>query len=183
MQNKSTEVGEHEMKELIAHIRRELLRLRDLKDEYLRRLECLPEGKLKVDEKNGKKYYYHLLEGKTTYIGRKQSGLVERLQERRFAEDLDAAEEVCVYAKLPRGFQIPTPVGGYAPDWAIAFKAGAVKHVFFVAETKGSMSSLQLRGVEQAKIECARKLFSEMSDGDVRYDAVDSYESLLNLVR
>ena len=69
MQNKSTEVGEHEMKELIAHIRRELLRLRDLKDEYLRRLECLPEGKLKVDEKNGKKYYYHLLEGKTTAAG------------------------------------------------------------------------------------------------------------------
>ncbi len=110
-------------------------------------------------------------------------GSAERSVERRFAEDLDAAEEVCVYAKLPRGFQIPTPVGAYAPDWAIAFKAGSVKHVFFVAETKGSMSSLQLRGVEQAKIECARKLFNEMSDGDVRYDAVDSYESLFELVR
>ena len=110
-------------------------------------------------------------------------GSAERSVERRFAEDLDAAEEVCVYAKLPRGFQIPTPVGAYAPDWAIAFKAGSVKHVFFVAETKGSMSSLQLRGVEQAKIECARKLFNEMSDGDVSYDAVDSYESLFELVR
>lgn len=110
-------------------------------------------------------------------------GSAERSVERRFAEDLDAAEEVCVYAKLPRGFQIPTPVGGYAPDWAIAFKAGSVKHVFFVAETKGSMSSLQLRGVEQAKIECARKLFNEMSGRDVRYDAVDSYESLFELVR
>ncbi len=91
------------MKELIAHIRRELLRLRELKDEYLRRLECLPEGKLKVDEKNGKKYYYHLLEGKATYIGRKQSGLVERLQERRFAEEMlktAVDDEACLLRTL-----------------------------------------------------------------------------------
>ncbi len=110
-------------------------------------------------------------------------GAAERSVERRFAEELDAADEVVVYAKLPRSFQIPTPVGGYAPDWAIAFKRDAVKHVFFIAETKGSMESMQLRGVEQAKIACARKLFNEMSDTDVRYDAVDSYEKLLELVR
>lgn len=91
------------MKELIAHIRRELLILRELKDEYLRKLECLPEGKLKVDEKNGKKYYYHLLEGKATYIGRKQSDLVERLQERRFAEEMlktAGDDEVCLLRTL-----------------------------------------------------------------------------------
>lgn len=110
-------------------------------------------------------------------------GMAERSVERRFAEDLDAADEVVVYAKLPRSFQIPTPVGNYAPDWAIAFKRDAVKHVFFVAETKGSMSSMQLRGVEEAKIECARKLFDEMADTDVRYDVVDSYEKLLAAVR
>lgn len=110
-------------------------------------------------------------------------GAAELSVERRFAEELDAADEVVVYAKLPRSFQIPTPVGGYAPDWAIAFKRDAVKHVFFIAETKGSMESMQLRGVEQAKIACARKLFNEMSDTDVRYDAVDSYEKLLELVR
>ena len=123
---------------------------------------------------------YHAKKNVQDYVF--PDGSAERSVERRFAEDLDAAEEVCVYAKLPRGFQIPTPVGGYAPDWAIAFKAGSVKHVFFVAETKGSMSSLQLRGVEKAKIECARKLFNEMSDGGVCYDAVDSYESLLSIV-
>lgn len=110
-------------------------------------------------------------------------GIAERSVERRFAEDLDTAAEVCVYAKLPRSFQIPTPVGNYAPDWAIAFNKGTVKHVFFIAETKGSMSSMQLRGVERAKIACARKLFNEMSDGDVRYEAVDSYGSLLDIVR
>ena len=102
--------------------------------------------------------------------------------ERRFAEDMDAAAEVCVYAKLPKGFSIPTPVGSYSPDWAIAFHEGAVKHVFFVAETKGSMESMQLRGVEKAKIDCARRLFATLSTENVTYDTVDSYAHLLNLV-
>ena len=104
--------------------------------------------------------------------------------ERTFAEDLDKAEEVCVYAKLPRSFHIPTPVGNYAPDWAIAFNDNmGVKHVFFIAETKGSMDSMQLKGVELAKIECAKKLFNNASTSNVRYDVVDSYGSLLDVVR
>ena len=102
--------------------------------------------------------------------------------EREFASALDGATEVCVYAKLPRSFQIPTPVGNYAPDWAIAFNKGTVKHIFFVAETKGSMESMELRGVEKAKIACARKLFNDVSTSEVRYDAVNSYEQLLNKV-
>ena len=76
--------------------------------------------------------------------------------ERKFASALDGASEVCIYAKLPRSFQIPTPVGNYAPDWAIAFKKGAAKHIFFIAETKGSLDSMELRGVEKAKIACAK---------------------------
>ena len=104
--------------------------------------------------------------------------------ERTFAEDLDKAEEVCVYAKLPRSFHIPTPVGNYTPDWAIAFNDNmGVKHVFFIAETKGSMDSMQLKGVELAKIECAKKLFNNASTSKVRYDVVDSYGSLLDVVR
>ena len=79
------------------------------------------------------------------------SYFAEKSIERKFAEDLDAAEEVCVYAKLPRTFQIPTPVGNYSPDWAIAFYEGKVKHIFFVAETKGTMESLELRPIEQAR--------------------------------
>ena len=110
-------------------------------------------------------------------------GTAVKSVERRFAEDLDAADEVVVYAKLPRSFQIPTPVGNYAPDWAIAFRQGSVKHVFFVAETKGSMNTLELRPIEQAKIACARKLFNEMGDADVHYDVVDSFEKLLGIVR
>ena len=104
--------------------------------------------------------------------------------ERTFAEDLDKAEEVCVYAKLPRSFHIPTPVGNYAPDWAIAFNDNmGVKHVFFIAETKGSMDSMQLKGVEKAKIDCAKKLFNNVSTSQVRYGCVDSYGSLLEVMK
>ena len=109
-------------------------------------------------------------------------GIADKSVERRFAEDLDGAEEVCVYAKLPKGFSIPTPVGNYSPDWAIAFKAGTVKHIFFIAETKGTMESLQLRPIEKAKISCARKLFNEISTENVVYHDVDSYQSLLNIM-
>lgn len=109
-------------------------------------------------------------------------GSAEKSIERKFAEDLDAAEEVCVYAKLPRSFQIPTPVGNYSPDWAIAFYEGKVKYIFFVAETKGTMESLELRPIEQAKISCAKKLFNEISTSKVKYHDVDSYQSLLNIM-
>ena len=110
-------------------------------------------------------------------------GSADKSIERKFAEDLDAAEEVCVYAKLPRTFKIPTPVGNYSPDWAIAFHEGKVKHIFFVAETKGTMESLNLKPIEQAKISCAKKLFNEMSTSKVKYHDVDSYQSLLNLMK
>lgn len=104
--------------------------------------------------------------------------------ERDFARDLESAEgKVAVYAKLPRSFKIPTPVGNYAPDWAIAFEKGSVRHVFFVAETKGSMDSLELRDIERGKIECARKLFNEFSGEDVRYNVVHSYQDLLNVIQ
>ena len=103
--------------------------------------------------------------------------------ERAFAEDLDAATEVCVYAKLPRSFQIPTPVGNYAPDWAIAFNQGTVKHIFFIAETKGSMDSMQLKEIEKAKIGCAEKLFNNLSTSNVRYHKVDSYQTLLDIMK
>ena len=109
-------------------------------------------------------------------------GSAEKSVERRFAEDLDAADEVCVYAKLPRTFQIPTPVGNYSPDWAVAFYEDKVKHIFFIAETKGTMESLELRPIEQAKISCAKKLFNEISTSKVRYHEVDSYQNLLTVM-
>ena len=103
--------------------------------------------------------------------------------ERQFVEDLDKADEVCVYARLPRSFQIPTPVGDYAPDWAIAFNDNmGVKHIFFIAETKGSMESMQLKGVELAKIECAKKLFNNISTSKVRYHEVTDYSTMLDVI-
>jgi len=106
--------------------------------------------------------------------------------ERKFVEELDTSAEVVVYAKLPRGFLIPTPVGDYNPDWAISFKEGSVKHIYFVAETKGTMSSLELRELENAKISCARKFFDEINrkinPANVKYDVVDSFGKLMEIV-
>ena len=102
--------------------------------------------------------------------------------ERDFATDLDTNTDVAVYVKLPSGFYISTPVGHYNPDWAIAFYEGSVKHIYFVAETKGSMNSMQLRLVEESKIHCAREHFKAISNDNVIYDVIDSYRSLLDKV-
>ena len=102
--------------------------------------------------------------------------------EKNFAADLDTSSEVAVYVKLPGSFFIPTPVGKYNPDWAIAFYEGKVKHIYFVAETKGSMNSLQLREVEKAKIKCAKEHFRVISGQNVIYDVADTYESLMDKV-
>ncbi|MCM1129794.1 MAG: DEAD/DEAH box helicase family protein [Alistipes senegalensis] len=102
--------------------------------------------------------------------------------EKIFASELEASSEVAVYVKLPNGFYISTPVGKYNPDWAIAFYQGDVKHIYFVAETKGSMNSMQLRLIEDSKIHCAREHFKAISHGDVVYDVVDSYQTLMERV-
>jgi restriction endonuclease len=106
-------------------------------------------------------------------------------------QELDTSTEVIVYAKLPKGFFIPTPVGNYNPDWAISFKEGTVKHVYFVAETKGSMSSMELREIEKTKIECARRFFNALNikignrktnSEKVKYDVVNSFGKLMEIV-
>lgn len=104
----------------------------------------------------------------------------DSIGERNFAHDLDESDEVVVYAKLPRSFKIPTPVGSYAPDWAIAMERDNVKHIFFIAETKGSLQSMQLNAIENAKIDCCAKLFNEMSTANVRYHKVTCYQDLLD---
>ncbi|UTF51791.1 DEAD/DEAH box helicase family protein [Desulfomicrobium sp. ZS1] len=106
--------------------------------------------------------------------------------ERNFVTELDTSDDVVVYAKLPKGFFIPTPVGNYNPDWAISFKEGKVKHIYFVAETKGSLSTLDLRGIENNKIECARKFFEMLNkkheEKHVKYDVVTSFGKLMSIV-
>ena len=110
-------------------------------------------------------------------------GTAEKSTERKFVEKLDISDEVAVYAKLPKGFHIPTPVGNYSPDWAIAFVQGKVKHIYFIAETKGSMSSMELREIEKNKIACAEKLFAQLSTNEVTYGKIDSYDQLMSLVK
>ncbi len=100
--------------------------------------------------------------------------------ERDFAHDLDEAEEVVVYAKLPRSFSIPTPVGNYAPDWAIAMQKDGVKHIFFIAETKGSLLSMQLNAIENAKIDCYSQMMDDISTDKVKYHKVTCYQDLID---
>lgn len=113
--------------------------------------------------------------------------IVDSNVERAFVKDLDTSSEVIVYSKLPRGFLIPTPVGDYNPDWAIAFKEGDIKHLYFVAETKGDQPSMKMRELEQTKIKCARKFFDEIgrqiNEDKVKYDVVTDYASLMAVVK
>ena len=127
------------------------------------------KGKLGVNAMKAKKHLYNHI-------------VYDSTNERDFATDLDTNTDVAVYVKLPDGFYISTPVGHYNPDWAIAFYEGTIKHIYFVAETKGSMSSMQLRLIEESKIHCAREHFKAISSGNVVYDVVDSYKSLLEKV-
>lgn len=127
------------------------------------------KGKLGVNAMKAKKHLYDHI-------------VYDSSNERDFATDLDTNTDVAVYAKLPDGFYISTPVGHYNPDWAIAFYEGSVKHIYFVAETKGSMNSMQLRLIEESKIHCAREHFKAISNGNVVYDVVDSYTSLMEKV-
>lgn len=103
--------------------------------------------------------------------------------EKEFAESLDTSEEVFMYVKLPSGFYISTPVGKYNPDWAIVFNNKNVKHIYFVAETKGSIDSMELRNIEEAKIDCAKQHFKAISSGSIKYDVVNSYERLMEIVK
>jgi type III restriction enzyme len=127
------------------------------------------KGQLGVNAMEANKHLYN-------YI------LYDSTNEKNFVEKVDTSAEVAVYVKLPNGFYISTPVGKYNPDWAIAFHEGKVKHIYFVAETKGSMSSLQLRLIEDAKIQCAREHFKAISTDSVVYDVVDSYATLMDKV-
>ncbi len=104
--------------------------------------------------------------------------------ERKFASDLEC-EEVLVYAKLPggpNGFKIPTPLGNYNPDWAIVFNTDKFKYVYFIAETKGSMETLQLKEIEHKKISYAKKHFEALGHADIKYDVIDSYQSLRDII-
>lgn len=127
------------------------------------------KGKLGVNAMKAKKHLYDHI-------------VYDSSNERNFATDLDTNKDVAVYVKLPDGFYISTPVGHYNPDWAIAFYEGSVKHIYFVAETKGSMNSMQLRLIEESKIHCAKEHFKAISNGNVVYNVVDSYTSLMKMV-
>jgi len=130
------------------------------------------KGKLGINAMKAKRHLYDHI-------------IYDSENELKFAEQLDTNKEVAVYVKLPSGFYISTPVGRYNPDWAIAFYEGSVKHIYFVAETKGTLDTMKLNHItptEQAKIDCAKAHFKAISTDDVVYSVVDSYQALLEKV-
>jgi type III restriction enzyme, res subunit len=107
--------------------------------------------------------------------------------EETFAKELDAAKEVLVYAKLPDNFKIPTPFGSYNPDWAIAFDTALVKEIYFIAETKGSILSEDLKLKERNKIESAKRFFETLNaqslgNDKVQYKVVSNIDELMRIV-
>ena len=100
-----------------------------------------------------------------------------------FAKALENSVEVVVYAKLPKSFYISTPIANYSPDWAIVFDKDKVRHIYFVAETKGSDSDMDLRAIEKLKIHCATEHFKTISGGEVKFSTISSYGKLLDMVQ
>lgn len=100
-----------------------------------------------------------------------------------FAKALENSVEVVVYAKLPKSFYISTPIANYSPDWAIVFDKDKVRHIYFVAETKGSDSDMDLRAIEKLKIHCAAEHFKTISGGEVKFSKISSYDKLLEIVQ
>ncbi len=159
-------INEEKATVIIEHITYNVLEERHDMDIFT---EPTLKGRLDVNAMKTKKNLYdHLIYDSTN--------------ERKFAEEMDVDNDVAVYVKLPGGFYINTPVGKYNPDWAIAFYEGNVKHIYFVAETKGTMSSMNLRKVEELKKQCAKEHFKAISSDKVVYDVVDSYAALKDLV-
>jgi len=159
-------INEQKATAIIEHITYHVLDDRYSTDIFT---ESTIKGKLNVNAMKAQKHLYdHIVYDSTN--------------EHDFATELDTRKEVAVYVKLPNGFYISTPVGKYNPDWAIAFYEGEVKHIYFIAETKGSMSTMQLREIEKGKIHCAKEHFKAISNDNVVYDVVDSYSSLWEII-
>ena len=135
------------------------------------------KGKLDEDIFEVKRHIYNYLK-------------VDSNIEKNFAKNgLEIGENIVVYAKLPNKFKIKTPIGNYNPDWAIVFNKNEKKHIFFIAETKGSMDSMELRGKEKLRIDYAKKYFETLNDyfkekgKKINYDVIDSYKNLVNIIQ
>ena len=85
--------------------------------------------------------------------------------ERPFAVALDNDPDVKMFFKIPDRFKIETPIGSYNPDWAVYLTKNGEEKLYFVLETKGSTSFMDLRTREQLKIHCGKKHFEALDNG------------------
>lgn len=86
--------------------------------------------------------------------------------ERTFADHLEKNDSIKVYAKLPRWFKVPTPLGTYNPDWAILVEKDGTERLYFVVETKSSLFTDDLRDRESAQIKCGEAHFATLAVGE-----------------
>jgi type III restriction enzyme len=92
--------------------------------------------------------------------------------ERDFADALEKNIAIKVYAKLPGWFKVPTPLGGYNPDWAVLIEQDGEERLYFVVETKSSLFTDDLRDKEKAKIACGKVHFEALTAGQSRAEYV-----------
>ena len=100
--------------------------------------------------------------------------------EAKFTEQLETSAAVKVYAKLPKWFQVPTPLGTYNPDWAVLIEDSNNERLYFVAETKGTSFLDDLRNSERAKVDCGREHFAALEVGETpaQYRVVHTLDEL-----
>ena len=123
-------------------------------------------------------YLRNMLEaGKSVY----DKVVYESDTEARFADQLEKNTAIKLYAKLPGWFTVPTPLGGYNPDWAILMESDAGERLYLVVETKGSSLVDNLRLTEAAKIKCGEKHFNALAvrEQPARYEVAASVDELL----
>ena len=87
--------------------------------------------------------------------------------ESTLSKQFEQSKNVNLYAKLPNWFKINTPLGSYNPDWVVSWKNDDEEKLYFVVESKGSTSDMDLRPKEQSKIECGKRHFKELGSGMV----------------
>ena len=101
--------------------------------------------------------------------------------EAAFAQALEQNAAVKLYAKLPRWFEVPTPLGAYRPDWAVLITDENGERLYFVVETKGSVFLDDLRNRERAKVECGKAHFAALqaTESPARYAVATTVENLM----
>jgi type III restriction enzyme len=98
--------------------------------------------------------------------------------EKKFAENLELANNVAFFAKLPEWFVIDTFIGEYNPDWAVVLKEDDGHKLYLVRETKFVDDLGNLRPSEKIKIACGTKHFKAIGLDSFKVSTSDNLTDL-----